>query len=254
MTAPSHPGAPENPDDGIDQNCVGGDATLKRTAADVGFVPVPAEVSKDFDILLVTIDTTRADHLGTYGYARDTTPNLDKLAPQGTVFEHGWAHAPSTRYSIPAILTGRLPLDVYYDTAVDGWPGLAPRATTLAEALAPLGFVTGAITNYWYFDRIRHMDQGFAEYDNANASLHAGVSGAGPEQTKGSSSQQQTDKAIAFVDEHASDRWFLWVHYYDPHYAYEPHPEIPPFGTDGSRSTTARSRSPTSTSAACSTI
>jgi choline-sulfatase len=227
-----HPGAPENPDDGIDQNCVGGDATVKRSAEDVGFVPVPASVPKDFDVLLVTIDTMRADHLGTYGYKRATSPNIDKLAAQGTVFEHGWAHAPSTRYSIPAILTGRLPLDVYYDTSVDGWPGLSPKATTLGEALQPLGFVTGAITNYWYFDRVRRMDQGFTEYDNANASLHHGVTNAGPEQTKGSSSKEQTDKAIAFVDKHQSERWFLWVHYYDPHYAYEPHPEVTPFGTD----------------------
>jgi len=227
-----HPGAPENPDDGVDQNCVGGDATVKRTAEDVGFVPVPPSVPKDFDVLLVTIDTTRADHLGAYGYQRDTTPNIDKLAKQGTVFENGWAHAPSTRYSIPAILTGRLPLDVHYDTSIDGWPGLLPKATTLGEALQPLGFVTGAITNYWYFDRVRRMDQGFVEYDNSNASLHQGVSGAGPEQTKGSSSKEQTDKAIAFVDKHQADRWFLWVHYYDPHYAYEPHAEVQPFGTD----------------------
>ncbi|MBA3820627.1 MAG: sulfatase, partial [Deltaproteobacteria bacterium] len=163
---------------------------------------------------------------------RDTTPHLDRLGKEGTVFEHGWAHAPSTRYSIPAILSGRLPLDVYYDTSVEGWPGLAARATTLAEALGSLGFLTGAITNYWYFDRSRRMDQGFAEYDNENARLHSGVTGAGPEQTKGSSSKEQTDKAIAFVDKHADQRWFLWVHYYDPHYAYEPHPEVPPFGTD----------------------
>ncbi|HEY0987109.1 MAG TPA: sulfatase, partial [Kofleriaceae bacterium] len=132
----------------------------------------------------------------------------------------------------PAILTGRMPLDVFYDTAVDGWPGLLPKATTIAEALAQLGFVTGAITNYWYFDRSRHMDQGFAEYDNEDARLHTGVPGAGPEQTRGSSSKEQTDKAIAFVDRHATQRWFLWVHYYDPHYAYEPHPEVPSFGGD----------------------
>ena len=60
--------------------------------------------------------------LGTYGYARNTTPNLDKLAAGGAVFEHGWAHAPSTRYSMPAILTGRMPLDVFYDMSVN-WPG-----------------------------------------------------------------------------------------------------------------------------------
>ncbi|HEU0032392.1 MAG TPA: sulfatase-like hydrolase/transferase [Kofleriaceae bacterium] len=229
-----HPGAPELPDDGIDQNCVGGDATTKRSLDDVAFVAVPPAVPKDFRILLITIDTTRADHLGMYGYARPTSPKLDALAKDGTVFEHGWAHAPSTRYSMPAILTGRLPLDVYYDTSVDGWPGLAAKATTIAEALAPLGFATGAITNYSYFDRSRHFDQGFAEYDNANAVRHTGVAGEGPAHTRGSSSEQQTDKAIAFVDKHeaAQQRWFLWVHYYDPHFEYEPHPGFPSFGTD----------------------
>ena len=68
---------------------------------------MPPTVPKDFNVLVITIDTPRADHLGAYGYTRPTTPNLDKLAAERTVFEHGWAHAPSTRYSMPAILTGR---------------------------------------------------------------------------------------------------------------------------------------------------
>ncbi len=227
-----HPGVPEEPGDGIDQNCVGGDADPHPPAHDTAFAPVPASVPKDFNVILITIDTTRADHLGTYGYPRPTSPNLDRLGAEGTVFENSWAHAPSTRYSMPAILTGRLPLDVYYDTSIEGWPGLLPRATTIAETLDTVGFTSGAITNYWYFDRVRRMDQGFAEYDNSNAMLHQGVANAGPEQTKGSSSKEQTDKAIKFVDGHAAGRFFLWVHYYDPHYAYEAHPELPSFGAD----------------------
>ncbi|MCX5741797.1 MAG: sulfatase [Proteobacteria bacterium] len=227
-----HPGAAENPDDGVDQNCVGGDPTSQRSFEPAFVEPPPPAIPKDFDVVLITIDTTRADHLGTYGYARATTPNLDKLGADGTVFEHAWAHAPSTRYSMPAILTGRLPLDVYYDYSIN-WPGILPKATTIAETLQALGIAaTGAITNYDYFDPSRHMDQGFVEYDNTNKALHHGVSNFGPERTSGSSSKQQTDKAVAFVDKHAAERFFLWVHYYDPHYGYEPHPEVPSFGTD----------------------
>ena len=225
-----HPGAPEIPGDGIDNNCVAGDAPVNPPPSDPAFAPVPATVPKDFNVLLITIDTTRADHLGMYGYKRPTSPNLDKLAADGTVFQNGWAHAPSTRYSMPAILTGRLPLDVYYDTSIEGWPGLSMKATTIAELLQPLGFATGAFTNYWYFGRERHMDQGFAEYDNSHASLHRQP--GGPEESRGSSSKEQADSAIGFVDRHASDRWFLWVHFYDPHYAYEPHPGQRSFGTD----------------------
>ncbi len=223
-----HPGASDIPDDGIDQNCVAGDARLVRTVEDVGFVTPPASVPADWNLVLITIDTLRADHVGAYGYKRPTTPAIDAVAAEGALFEAGWAHAPSTRYSIPALLTGRLPLDVYYDTSVQGWPGLLDKATTIAEVLEGRGFTTGAITNYWYFDVYRNMDQGFDSYDNSNARLHQGHD---PAHTKGSSSAQQTDKALAFVAGHADRRFFLWVHYYDPHHEYEAHPEVPSFGS-----------------------
>lgn len=224
-----HPGAIEVPGDGIDQNCLAGDASDAEAAPELRWRQVPPTAAGG-NLLLITIDTLRADHLGAYGYSRPTSPAIDQLAAEGTVFVNAWAHAPSTRYSMPAILSGRLPLEVAYDHSISGWPGLAPEALTLAEVVRPLGLVTGAITNYWYFDQQHGLAQGFDEHDNDNARLHAAIPGQGPAATRGSSAREQTDKAIEFVQRHRDQRWLLWVHYYDPHYEYEPHPDVPAFG------------------------
>lgn len=228
LDARVHPGAIDLPDDGIDQNCLGGDLRLTLATHDPRFVPVPATVPADTNILFVTIDTLRADHVGAYDYARPTTPVLDALAAKGTLFANAWAHAPSTRYSIPALLTGRHPSQVAWDTSV-WWPALLDENRTLAEVLHDRGLFTGAILNYHYFDRLRRMDQGFDTYDNANARLHQGRD---PASTSGSSAREQADAAIGWLDAHGAKRFFLWLHFYDPHFRYERHAGVPDFGSD----------------------
>jgi len=226
----AHPGGTEVPGDGIDQNCIGGDATLERDPDDVGFAQVPSTIPRSTNVLLITIDTVRADHFGSYGYDRDTTPNIDAVGEEGVVFENAWAHAPSTRYSMPAILSGRYPLNVYYDHTIRPWPGLDRRATTIAEILQARGFETGAVTNHWYFAPQRRLNQGFDTYENANARLHRQDPRLGPASSSGSSSEEQTDGAIEFLERNGSRRFFLWVHYYDPHFQYETHADVGSFG------------------------
>jgi arylsulfatase A-like enzyme len=115
---------------------------------------------------------------------------------------------------------------VAWDTSV-WWPALKDENLTIAEVMKAAGLHTGAILNYHYFDRVRRMDQGFDDYDNEDARLHQG---SDPAATEGTSSREQTDKAIAYVSQHAGERFFLWVHYYDPHYKYQHHPGTTAWG------------------------
>ena len=195
-----HPGAIDLPGDGIDEDCDGHDATVAALTPAV-FAPVPDSVPRDLNILFLTIDTLRADHLGCYGYARPTSPDLDALAAQGTLFENGWAHAPSTRYSMPALATGRWPSAIDWDESI-WWPRMGRGVRTLAEALHDAGYFTGGLFSFSYFARQdrRGFERGMDVYNADRAALHVAVNG--PMESHGSSSREMADDAIAFLDAH----------------------------------------------------
>ena len=224
-----HPGVLDFPDDGVDQDCDGKDATVS-VLVPPPFAAVPDSVPRDLNVLLVTIDTVRADHLGCYGYRRPTSPEIDRLAAEGALFLNGWAHAPSTRYSMPAIASGRWPTAITWDESI-WWPRMAPSVRTIAEALKAMGYFTAAFYSYDYFSLADHrgFERGVDVYRTDRAGLHQAVNG--PMESHGSSSREMADDTIAFLEAHTGQKFFLWVHFYDPHLSYEPHLEVPSFGT-----------------------
>lgn len=164
-----------------------------------------AAVAGQHDVVLVTIDSVRADHVGAYGYARDTTPHLDRLARRGVRFERAYAQAPHTSFSIAALQTGR-----HFGTLARLVP--EARLMTLATWLAGHGFTTAAIYPPAVF--VTDADK-LAPY----AADHFGYQHV---QRDYLSADQNVDAAIAFFTQQRPERALLWVHLFEPHEPYQP--------------------------------
>lgn len=167
------------------------------------------------NVLLVTLDTTRADHLGCYGYIGGKTPNLDALAAEGVLFRDAYAQVPLTLPSHATIMTGLTPLS--HGVHNNGSYVLAPERTTLAEMLKARGFSTAAFTASFSVDSRFGLDQGFDVYDD---SFEAGQA------FKPVNSERRADAVAAlfaaWLDGRGEEPFFAWVHFYDPHLPYRP--------------------------------
>ena len=222
-----HPGAFDFPDDGVDQDCNGHQATATPPPR-APWAAVPASVPKDLNVVVITIDALRADHVGAYGYKRNTTPRLDALARESVLFAEGWAHAPSTRYSIPAIQTGRYPSSIAQSAALHWPPQILPENRLFAEMLKDRGYHTSATASYGgsgYFEHGWGLDQGFDEFDTHLKTLHS--LGGNPSSTRGSSARQLADLDVDWIGRHKGEKFYFWTHFYDTHFDFERHPDMP---------------------------
>jgi choline-sulfatase len=181
--------------------------------------PPPAAPPDRPNVLLITIDTLRADRVGCYGYRNAATPTLDALAARGVRFETAVAHTPLTGPSHASILTGLSPLGHGFRNN-SGFV-LAPAVRTAAQDFKQAGYRTGAVISGFPLDRRFGFDRGFDAYED-----HL-PRGNDPRRTPyvERPANATTDAALrwlASADAGQSTRWFLWVHYYDPHAPYEP--------------------------------
>lgn len=171
------------------------------------------------NILMITIDTLRADHLGCYGHRKIKTPQIDGLAKGGVLFEHAFTPTPTTLPAHASLFTGTYPLA--HGIKNNGAFSLSPSALTLAEQLKGSGYKTAAFVSSIVLDSRFGLDQGFEIY---NDDLITEVDL--PEMRHKERRAEITTKAvIQWLDVQAkgkSSPFFLWVHYYDPHDGYIP--------------------------------
>jgi arylsulfatase A-like enzyme len=163
------------------------------------------------DILLISIDALRADHVGAYGYVRPTTPHIDDLAKESVVFDAAYTPAPHTSYAVTSLMTGKYMRPLLLQ-------GLGADSETWATHLRRYGFRTAA----FYPPAVFFIDaERFGTFSNSFLGFeYRKVEFADP--------QKRADQVTAYLGRvPAEKRLFLWVHLFEPHEPYEAHPEYP---------------------------
>ena len=169
------------------------------------------------NVLLITLDTTRADHLGCYGYAGARTPAIDGLARNGVLFSQAASPAPLTLPAHCSIMTGLYPTN--HGVRLNGTNALSQQHTTLAEALSETGYQTGAFLGAFVLDGRWGLNQGFHTYDDQfDLRKFKQLDLAAVQRP----ADEVMDAALGWLDRHKSGPFFAWIHLYDPHTPYEP--------------------------------
>ena len=185
--------------------------------------PPPPPAPERPDLLLITIDTLRADRVGAYGDPLAKTPGLDALAAEGALFREAHSVTPLTLPSHATLLTGLLP--ARHGLRDNGGFRLDPAVPTLAEALAAAGYATGAFVGAYVLDGAWGLDRGFQTYRDPFHPQEVGQAGAFGELELPSA--EVVNAARAWWRSQEGKPRFAWVHVYDPHAPWTPHPGGP---------------------------
>jgi choline-sulfatase len=177
-----------------------------------------------FNVLLITLDTVRADHLGCYGYATARTPNLDALAHSGLLFAQAIAPAPLTLPSHTTMLTGQ---DPPTHGVRDNGFHVADSQVTLAEMLADQGYATAAFVSSFVLDERFGLAQGFAVYDGISTPSEDSRQSVGTADANRRPAADVTNAALSWLSSasRAGKPFFAWIHYFDAHFPYLPPPQ-----------------------------
>jgi len=219
-----------------------GNCLSNRADAQVPARPVAAELSESPNVLLVVVDTLRADALSTYGAPEGTSPEFDRFAAESIVFEEAFAPSPWTRPSFASLLTSTVPTTHQTFRKADQLPD---ELQTLAERLRDHGYTTGAIVNNINITSSFNFHQGFDTFEFLRPSYLFRASQASFRLTVYQQlrrtweswiatgkqvehyywdAERVTNESIDWITLHGQDRWFLMVQYMDPHDPYFPHP------------------------------
>lgn len=159
------------------------------------------------NVILISIDTLRPDHLGCYGYDVPTSPNLDRFCEEAVIFEQAIAQAPSTLHSHASIFSSLLPH--HHGASWGAKTKLPDEALTITELLKTAGYATAAFTGGGQMDQVFGLDQGFDHYDRP-----------GPQRFL-----HTARRGVKWLDETPDRPFFLFLHSYEVHHPYEPSAE-----------------------------
>lgn len=232
-----NPRAREIPGNGIDDNCRFGDARPRNV--ETGEIPLPTTPSP-VNVVLVTIDALRADHLGSYGYGRPTSPRLDEFANGARRFTHAYTSGGWTSLAVPSMITGlyarRLDWEAVAITSKDRmlpfpWEGtLDAGETWLTNLSAPVRMPSATVPRL--LGR-RGMRTAAVLTPKAAAIFgYRGLSNDNFEKvlTPQGDDARAVDATLSLLDSFGEAPFFVWLHLYEPHEPYDTHPGIPTFG------------------------